>query len=300
MKPAETSKKITVKTLDALKKKEHLPQDLVYLLGQIIALQDDARHGVCLDPACLSGASRQIEPGDSLFTPETLPLDREKCVALFDQILTMITDQAERVPAPMVGATAEIRRGLETGELDLSQAIHECLRGEGTILPAWATRTPEAPGALRFLILASLEPSLHALVETLTNRQPEQEINGGIRQTGRCPICGQLPYILELRGTEGFRFAVCSLCRHEYRIRRLACTVCDTSDPEQVKGFTVEEEPGFRVETCDTCHTYMKTIDFRALDREACPALNDLESLSLDFLAANQGFTRPTLSVWGI
>jgi FdhE protein len=39
--------------------------------------------------------------------------------------------------------------------------------------------------------------------------------------------------------------------------------------------------------------------DFRKLDKASLPPWDDLESLSLDILAAKEGYQRSTLSGWG-
>ncbi len=116
---------------------------------------------------------------------------------------------------------------------------------------------------------------------------------------GTCPICGSLPLISSLNEKEGFRHATCSFCRHDYRIKRIACPVCGEEEQKKLTFFTVDEEPGFRVDVCDTCKTYIKTIDFRELDRIAVPVLDDLDSLALDYVAAGQGYKRATMSAWG-
>jgi FdhE protein len=80
----------------------------------------------------------------------------------------------------------------------------------------------------------------------------------------------------------------------------MACPSCGTQDPDKLKYFTTDGETGFRVETCDTCRTYVKTIDFRALDRQVFAPLNDLESLALDLLAQDHKYVRLAPSVWRI
>ena len=302
MDSTEKRERILGKTLTALQKKEHLPCELIYLLSTVSALQLEAHTEILVDlpDLDLSALGRRVEEGGSLFTQETFPLDPKKGMALLFRIIDRIIAESEKMPDPMVRAVLEIKKGIDSASLDLGKACHECICGEGPITSAWAERTPDAPSALRFLILASLEPLFHAVVKTLEARLHDQNLAGGIRQTGTCPICGSHPYIHELRGKEGFRFAVCSFCHNTYRVRRIACPRCDTADSEKVTFFTVEGESGFRVEACAACNTYIKTIDFRGLDREAFPALNDLESLALDFLAVEQGLTRTTLSVWGV
>ncbi|MCP4115610.1 MAG: formate dehydrogenase accessory protein FdhE [Desulfobacteraceae bacterium] len=302
METIEHKQRILSKTLKRLNQKEHLPKELISLLGETAALQLTAHKDISiqLPDLDLTGMTDQVARGDSFLTPANLPLDRGHIAALFPRLLDRITSDRESLPEAMVTAAGQIKTGLADNTLDLDTAIDESLNGPGPTMQKWGEQTPEAPAALNFLVRAALEPSLSAAVTALVEWLGQNGINTGIRQSGACPVCGSLPYILELREKEGFRFAVCSLCRHEYRIRRLACPVCDNSDTKTLKFFTVPEEPGFRVETCDQCKTYTKTIDFRNLDRHPFPALNDLESLTLDFLATEQGYSRATLSVWGI
>lgn len=294
--------RILSKTLKRLNQKEHLPKELISLLGQTAELQLTARKNISiqLPDLDLAGLTNQVTQGDSFLTPATLPLDRTHIATLFSQLIEQITKDQNDLPEAIVTAASLIKTGLQDNDLDLDKAVDESLNGPGPTMQKWAEQTPEAPAALNFLVRAALEPSLSAAVTALVEWLGQNGINDTIRQTGTCPVCGNLPYILELKEKEGFRFAVCSLCRHEYRIRRLACPVCDNSDTKTLKFFTVPEEPGFRVETCDRCKTYTKTIDFRNLDRKPFPSLNDLESLALDFLATEQGYSRATLSVWGI
>jgi formate dehydrogenase maturation protein FdhE len=46
-----------------------------------------------------------------------------------------------------------------------------------------------------------------------------------------------------------------------------------------------------RVEACETCHRYVKSIDLSE-DARPIPEVDDLVSLSMDLWAAEQGFTR--------
>jgi FdhE protein len=227
-----------------------------------------------------------------------------------EKVLDLILDQPGEMPPAMLAAAEKFKTGLEAGALNLEGALDEILGDpqdlppdtlpkEATpILTAWADQTPGAPAALAFLVLAAAAPGLKACGAAIAQAgglDPEP-----IGSHGACPVCGSLPYILELRGKEGARYAHCSLCRHDYRISRMACPACGTQDPDKLKYFTTDGETGFRVETCDTCRTYVKTIDFRALDRQVFAPLNDLESLALDLLAQDQKYVRLAPSVWRI
>ena len=71
------------------------------------------------------------------------------------------------------------------------------------------------------------------------------------------------------------------------------------SHREKLEFFEAREEPGFRVDTCRTCNMYIKTTDFRKMDRNGLPLVDDLESLPLDIRAQKENFKRATLSAWG-
>ena len=55
--------------------------------------------------------------------------------------------------------------------------------------------------------------------------------------------------------------------------------------------LALREHPGVRVEACETCHRYLKSIDL-SQDARPLPEVDDLASLPLDLWAIEQGFTR--------
>ena len=218
------------------------------------------------------------------------------------QILALVLSSPDEYPEQMVQAAGVLKEGCDSGQLILETAFREMaarFTGAGTpepVLAHWSTRTPEAPSALGFLVMAAAAPALSAWSQALSMGMDAERIHS----QGSCPVCGCLPYMLELSGIEGRRLAHCPFCRHTYRVRRIACTCCNSDGAGGLKVMTDEKEPGYRVETCDNCNTYIKTIDFRKLDRETFAPLNDLESLPLDILAADHGYSRMAPSIWCI
>lgn len=274
--------------------KEHLPGALVDLLETVSRKQNKARQDVTID---LPGPDKLASPEDNLLgkpllPKHELPYDRANADTLFEELVELLRTQS----GPMGDAANTITEALKDGSLKTDAAYRALLDDDGTIFDQWAERTPEAPRALAFLTKAALEPSLLVVAEALAGKLSSHE---GARMHGSCPICGSLPLISRLEGKEGFRFATCSHCRHEYRVRRISCLLCDEGDHEKLTFFTIKEEPGYRVDVCASCGNYMKTIDFRALDRKALPILDDLDSLTLDFVARENGYNRATLSAWG-
>jgi FdhE protein len=115
------------------------------------------------------------------------------------------------------------------------------------------------------------------------------------RGEGPCKMCGGRPWISSRRAasnTDGAsRFLHCALCSFAWQVPRIRCPRCDEQDPEKLPGFSVPQHPFARIEACETCRGYVKSIDL-TVDARAIPEIDDLASLTLDLWAVEQKFTR--------
>jgi formate dehydrogenase accessory protein FdhE len=115
------------------------------------------------------------------------------------------------------------------------------------------------------------------------------------RARGRCPFCGGAPIAGCRRGgstSEGAaRSLVCALCSLEWPIGRIVCAACHEADPHRLPIFSSAEHPAARIEACETCRRYVKSVDL-SLDARLLPEIDDIASLALDLWAGEQGWTR--------
>jgi len=113
---------------------------------------------------------------------------------------------------------------------------------------------------------------------------------------GYCPICGSEPYISELKnegGAEGARFLVCSSCNFEWRFNRVKCPFCENDNHEKLRYFYTEKEgKAYRVDVCDNCKRYIKTVDANELGTDFIPLLEDIGTLHLDIVAQKEGYKK--------
>jgi len=108
-----------------------------------------------------------------------------------------------------------------------------------------------------------------------------------------CPVCGSRPLLGVLRpeGDGGKRFLVCSFCLQEWEFRRILCPTCGEESEDKLPIYTSEDTPHIRVEACDSCKFYLRTIDLTK-DGNAIPLVDDLAAIPYSLWAHEQGYTR--------
>src|SRR5438552_14778827 len=110
-------------------------------------------------------------------------------------------------------------------------------------------------------------------------------------QRGYCPTCGGWPLLGEFRGLEQTRFLRCGLCAAEWKAPRLLCPYCENRDHRSLGYLSLEgDETKYRVNTCDSCHGYVKMLS--TLAPLSAPQLlaADVATLHLDLAAAQRGY----------
>ena len=81
------------------------------------------------------------------------------------------------------------------------------------------------------------------------------------------------------------------MCLTESAAPRLGCQACGEQRVEALPIFRSDATEPARIEACDTCRAYTKTIDLTR-DASACPIADDVASVSLDLWAREQGYYR--------
>jgi FdhE protein len=116
-----------------------------------------------------------------------------------------------------------------------------------------------------------------------------------------CPLCGGKPQVGALRpeGDGGKRSLICSLCGTEWPYRRIVCPACGEEDVHKLAVYSAKEFSHVRVETCETCHSYIKTVDLTK-DGHAVPVVDELATIPLNLWATEHGYLKLQNNFLGI
>ncbi|MGC1626185.1 MAG: formate dehydrogenase accessory protein FdhE [Candidatus Acidiferrales bacterium] len=145
----------------------------------------------------------------------------------------------------------------------------------------------------RLLAWIFLQPYAEYLADS---REPEH-LDG---TPSTCPLCGGKPIVGVLRpeGDGAKKSLVCMLCAHEWAFRRIYCPACGEEREPQMAFYSAPEIAHVRVDVCDTCHTYLKSVDLTKMGL-AVPIVDELATIPLDLWAREHGYEKLQMNLLG-
>ncbi|RQD59338.1 MAG: formate dehydrogenase accessory protein FdhE [Desulfonatronovibrio sp. MSAO_Bac4] len=285
--------KLFEKREKAIAHKKFLPEDLLKLVA--FTYKEQLKTFENTSPTIPE--DMEIAPLDQVFSGKPLlprsffSFDLESSLKLFNLLLDHLDSCSTHLKESAHTINAEIRKNPRLPR----EAFENYLQGNDQFFRTFGEKSPGSPRTLNFLTQSAITPSLIKNASRISIALPVDHT----WSMGHCPTCGSLPYISSLEGKQGARHMHCSFCHTSYPFKRMICPFCQENKSESFEYFTVKEHPGFRVDVCKKCNMYIKTTDFREMDRKHLHVLDDLESLTMDIMAGNQGYIRPVLSAWG-
>lgn len=220
--------------------------------------------------------------------PKHWPLDQAWAREL-EHILAKVTNHLP-AQSPILAIIDELKTLTPSQLNDQAQSL---LLGELTGLHM---------GASPF-IAAALQVFWVRLAASTAKSYPHQTFPA-VDQATVCPCCGSKPVSsINRLGTDvgTSRYLNCSLCQTQWYMPRIKCTHCESTkdiayhslvnqDGHAVQ-VSVVDEGGVSLETCDVCSHYLKIVNM-AKDAQVEPVADDLATLTLDLLIADEGYLR--------
>ena len=213
-------------------------------------------------PASIAGALR--------------PPELSKLIPAFAAFLSMVE---ARGPEKL----SKLSRGLRGQSEELwSDLLNSC----------WTMHSPSDTQGL--LARAFLQP----YAEFLRSSTPSQV---GGSAPAICPFCRRKPGlgVMRQRGDGASRSLICSFCLAEWEFRRIVCPACGEENSGKVPVYVTPDFDYIRIECCDSCKTYLKTVDLTK-NGLAEPVVDEIASAPLDLWAQEHGYSKLELNLIGM
>lgn len=266
---AETLWQQRIRRAEHLATKHPFASQILAFYIQVARFQQELYQRIERAPVSGSSHLGQQNAGAANHGPPELP----QLLAGFPAFLSLVEKQApERL--------AHIAYDLGHAPLELwSELLNNCWSAPNQI-------SEQGPDPSEFLALAFLQP----YAEFVRGRVQLQLRN---YTHALCPFCSRKPVMGVLRplGDGARRNLLCGFCLCEWEFRRIVCPGCDEKDHPKLPVYTAEEFPYIRVECCDACRTYIKSIDL-SKNGLADPLVDELASVPLDLWAQDHGYAK--------
>lgn len=237
-------------------------------------------------------------------------------LAFYAQVLHSQKDVYDALAAGKGRPSGSLERDLDVVRAPASRFLHAAaawgsqplaelareLLGQGDtavgdlLLACWQT-----PSDTEFFAKAILQPYAQWLAET--NVAP---LDRSLPRTdNRCPFCGGRPQLSILESATGAsldgggRRLLCATCLGRWGLRRVLCVYCSEEDERKLGYYQASEFDHVRVDACDTCRHYLKTVDLTRLGL-AVPLVDEVAAAALDAWARDRGYQKIELNLVGV
>jgi FdhE protein len=228
---------------------------------------------------------------DDALGAQGLPAEPGRGTPLLEGAVLQVEPHQVRDLAMRLAGAAGERGGLDRYRPDDAESLallSATLRQDEAALEALSRAAGMAGGVLGTVAHLVAWPLLQAC-----GRRLGEHIPADWRQ-GFCPICGAWPTVAELRGLERSRRLRCAWCAADWQLPWLWCAFCGERRHEHL-GSLVPLGPhdGRKIETCEECRGYLKTVSTLEAMTPLGVLLSDLETVELDLIARERGWSRP-------
>jgi len=274
--------------IQKLKKKRPAYKEILNFYLKLKTEQENIKSSLKIQPLQLRKDLKDLlsREGFPLLEKKDFPIDIDSSINLFQRLCKI----GKATNLYMSKYVKRIEEAIEQKRINLEEIFLESPKEEK--VDEILNESGIDKKIFLFFLKESAMPSIEEGLKSFL-----KEVNGEKWLKNFCPICGSPPFLALLKEEVGKRYLLCSYCGYEWRFDRLACPFCENREQEFLQYFYEEGEENYRIDTCEKCKQYIKTLDLRKMEL-IDPLLEDISTLHLDLLASKKGYNRPTPNPW--
>ena len=257
------------------------------LVGLVMDLADIIERGrpprLSLPPKYLAA---KLARGVPFLTAEPIPVP----TAVLKPTLLKLCQALSRGGA---GAPADhIHDLIASGKLEAGSLFAASIARDQKSIRDGANHRAVSPDLLWLVGELAVSPYVHHLTQSLlANLDASLDAALADWDLGFCPACGSWPALAEV--ADHHRVLRCSFCATAWELKRYACVYCRQGGDSFITAAPDPARVERRLELCNACGGYLKTVDVAALSPFPLLAIGDMETMDLDLAAMEGKYHRP-------
>ncbi len=238
---------------------------------------------------CLTGEQKE------LYNDQKVPLlnfidfmpDRDEINRIFGEICQIILTHRPQVSVEI----EKIRAELDVENRDLRLLLEQFVWQNETYIEDYVIER-EINGEILSLVLFNVaKPLLKVYADAIKSQVPYDQW-----AQNTCPVCGWKASIAVISKQDKQRLLHCSLCDTAWSFKTMACTQCSNEDHSTLKYFSVEDDEAYRINVCEKCRGYIKTVDESKAALVKSAVEEDVRTIYLDIIAQQEGYLKTAIS----
>lgn len=272
------------KAAEQIKKNKPEFETMLNLYESIFIAQEKAKKSINLPEFKIPEAKLSVKHAENfpLADVREFSIDFEVSEKLFAEICEILTASENELSETIKNISAITAEK----KIDLNKLFTAFIEGDESFFDSIETEYEIDKQVLGFLAYNALQPSLSSFSEMIS----ESLDKDSEWDKGYCPVCGSMPE-LSLFEENGKRFLICGFCNHKWASKRMYCPFCENTDHETLRYYSIDNEEEYRVDVCDKCKKYIKTVDVKKTARTIYPPLEIRSTPYINLKFEKMGFT---------
>lgn len=272
------------KAVNEVKKIKPDYEIMLDLYGKIFIAQEKSKSSIRLKDYHMSDdiLSLKTREGFPLVDISQFVVDHEASEDLFKELCGILLNKGNEL-SDSVERVIDI---VDSEKLNLNKLFTAFIKGDESFFDTIENDFNIDKKILGFVTYNSVKPSLCVFSQMISRYLDEEKE----WDKGYCPICGSMPE-LSVFGDNGKRSLICGFCNHTWQSRRIYCPFCENADHETLHYYDIEDEEEYRVDVCDKCNRYIKTIDLKKVSRSVYLPLENISTPYVNAKFEEMGFS---------
>lgn len=225
--------------------------------------------------------AEKLDTKKPIIDADNLIISEKDLEKVFDQIFPLIKKYSYR----QKGQVQRFEELYDRRRIALLDMVRALISGNNELFTDISSKYDISPLLLERVSELIISPYFELCAELFNKRLGQQEW-----KKEYCPICGFQPSMALVNEQLNTRLLWCRFCDTTWSFQNMVCPYCLNDDPKQTTLIFPPNNKPFRIDACQKCNNYIKTVDELIIYDKQNLSVRNVATYYLDLLAMKFGF----------